>query len=399
MQADTLWRNARLATFASDHDIGVIENGAIVAREGRIAWVGPADALPSEIEAAEIVDCDGRWITPGLIDCHTHLVFAGDRSDEFERRLAGESYSDIARSGGGIASTVRATRGASEDDLVRTALPRLDALMAEGVTTLEVKSGYGLDTEAELRMLRAARRLEGERPVSITATYLGAHAIPPDTDRASYLRSVTHEAIPLVGRDGLADAVDAFHETIAFTAEETEAVFAAARLQGLPVKLHADQLNDNSGAELAARFHALSADHLEYTSEAGAAAMARAGTVAVILPGAFYVLKETRKPPVETFRRHNVRMAVATDLNPGTSPIASLRLCAHMACTFFGLTVPEALFGMTRHAARALGRLDAIGSLEPGKFCDLAIWDVDHLAQIVAWIGPAPLHRRVWRGK
>jgi imidazolonepropionase len=326
-------------------------------------------------------------------------VFAGDRSGEFERRLAGESYADIARSGGGIASTVRATRAADEEALVARALPRLDALLAEGVTTVEVKSGYGLDTEAELRMLRAAKRLERARPVSISPTYLGAHAVPPGGDRGSYLRAVCEDAIPRVAAEGLADAVDAFHETIAFTAEETASVFEAAQRHGLRVKLHADQLADNGGAELAARYHALSADHLEYTSEAGAAAMARADTAAVILPGAFYVLKETRKPPIEAFRRHGVPMAVATDLNPGTSPIASLRLCAHMACTFFGLTVPEALLGMTRHAAQALGRLDQIGTLETGKSCDLAIWDVEHLAEIIAWIGPAPLHRRVWRGE
>ncbi|HEX2553774.1 MAG TPA: imidazolonepropionase [Microvirga sp.] len=400
MHVDTIWLNARLATCAAGHaGLGVVEDGAVAARDGRIAWVGPARDRPSGLSASRTVDCGGRWITPGLVDCHTHLVFAGDRSDEFERRLAGESYADIARSGGGIASTVRATRAASEDDLVRSALPRLDALLAEGVTTIEVKSGYGLDTDAELRMLRAARRLEGERRVAVATTYLGAHAIPPGGDRTAYLRSIVDEALPRIARDGLADAVDAFHETIAFTAEETDAVFAAARAHGLPVKLHADQLNDNDGAALAARFGALSADHLEYTSEAGAAAMARGGTVAVILPGAFYVLKETRKPPVEAFRRHGVPMAVATDLNPGTSPIASLRLCAHMACTFFGLTVPEAILGLTRHAAQALGRLDGIGTLEAGKFCDLAIWDVEHLAQVVAWIGPAPLHARIWRGQ
>ncbi len=398
MHVDTIWLNARLATCAGADGLGIVENGAVAARDGRIAWAGPADAMPSGLQAADQVDCGGRWITPGLVDCHTHLVFAGDRSDEFERRLAGESYADIARSGGGIASTVRATRAASEDDLVRAALPRLDALLAEGVTTVEVKSGYGLDTEAELRMLRAARRLQSERRVSVAATYLGAHAIPPGGDRAGYLRSIVEEAIPRIAAERLADAVDAFHEIIAFTAEETEAVFAAARAHGLPVRLHADQLNDNGGAALAAGFGALSADHLEYTDEAGAAAMAQAGTVAVILPGAFYVLKETRKPPVEAFRRHGVPMAVATDLNPGTSPIASLRLCAHMACTFFGLTVPEAILGMTRHAAQALGRLDETGTLEPGKSCDLAIWDVEHLAQLVAWVGPAPLHAGVWRG-
>jgi imidazolonepropionase len=393
---DRLWRNARLATMAGA-GLGVVKRGAVAAKDGRIAFAGPEAEMPA-LAARETVDCGGRWITPGLIDCHTHLVFAGDRSDEFERRLAGESYADIARRGGGIAATVRATREASEDALVRAALPRLDALIAEGVTTVEIKSGYGLDTQAEINQLRAARRLGAERPVSVSPTYLGAHAVPPGGDRAAYLRSVVEEALPRIAAEGLADAVDAFHETIAFTAEETAAVFEAARRHGLPVKLHADQLADNGGAALAARFSALSADHLEYTSQEGAAAMARAGTVAVILPGAFYVLKETCKPPVEAFRRHGVPMAVATDLNPGTSPIASLRLCAHMACTFFGLTVPEALLGMTRHAAQALGRRRETGTLEAGKWCDLAVWDVEHLSQIVAWIGPAPLHTQVWRG-
>jgi imidazolonepropionase len=395
-EVDRLWRNARLATMAGE-GLGVVERGAVAAKDGRIAFAGPEAEMPA-LAARETIDCEGRWITPGLIDCHTHLVFAGDRSDEFERRLAGESYADIARRGGGIAATVRATREASEDSLVRAALPRLDALIAEGVTTVEIKSGYGLDTEAELRQLRAARRLGQERPVSVSPTYLGAHAVPPGGDRAAYLRTVIEEALPRIAAEGLAEAVDAFHETIAFTAEETAEVFEAARRHGLPVKLHADQLADNGGAALAARFSAFSADHLEYANEDGAAAMARSGTIAVILPGAFYVLKETRKPPVEAFRRHGVPMAVATDLNPGTSPIASLRLCAHMACTFFGLTVPEVLLGMTRHAARALGQLGKVGTLEAGKRCDLAIWEVEHLAQIVAWIGPAPLHARVWRG-
>jgi imidazolonepropionase len=399
MQVDRLWRNARLATMAAGAPgLAVVERGAVAARDERIAFAGPEAELPAAMQARDTVDCEGRWITPGLIDCHTHLVFAGDRSDEFERRLAGESYADIARSGGGIAATVHATRKASEEALVDAALPRLDALLNEGVTTVEIKSGYGLDTGAELRQLRAARRLGQARPVSVAPTYLGAHAIPPGGDRAAYVRSVIDDALPRIAAEGLAEAVDAFHETIAFTAEETVAVFEAARRHGLPVKLHADQLADNGGAALAARFSALSADHLEYTSEEGAAAMGRAGTVAVILPGAFYVLKETRKPPIEAFRRHGVPMAVATDLNPGTSPITSLRLCAHMACTFFGLTVHEALLGMTRHAAQALGRLGEIGTLEAGKWCDLAIWDIEHLAEIVAWIGPAPLHARVWRG-
>jgi imidazolonepropionase len=400
VEVDTTWLNARIATMAGQDGLGTLDRGAIVSdRHGRIVWVGPSGEIPAGISGGRVIDCEGRWVTPGLVDCHTHLVFAGDRSDEFERRLAGESYADLARTGGGIASTVRATRAASEDELVRGALPRLDALVAEGVTTVEVKSGYGLETGAELRMLAAARRLAGERPVDISATYLGAHAVPPGGDRAEYLRSVREDAIPKIAGGGLADSVDVFHETIAFDSEETAAVLAAAREHGLNVKLHADQLNDNGGAALAARYGALSADHLEYTSEAGAAAMAESGTVAVILPGAFYVLKETRKPPIDAFRRHGVPMAVATDLNPGTSPIASLRLSAHMACTFFGMTVPEALLGMTRHAARALGRLGEIGTIEAGKRCDLAIWDVEHLAQIVAWIGPAPLHRRVFRGR
>jgi imidazolonepropionase len=397
MRIDRLWRGARLATMAGD-GLGLVERGAVAARDGRIVFAGPEADLPSGLEAAQTIDCEGRWITPGLIDCHTHLVHAGDRSDEFERRLAGESYADIARSGGGIAASVRATRAADEDALVRASLPRLDALLAEGVTTVEIKSGYGLDRDTERRQLAAARRLGSERPVTVVPTYLGAHALPPDTDRAAYLRLVVEEMIPTVAREGLADAVDAFHETIAFTAEETTAVFEAAARHGLRVKLHADQLNDNGGAALAARFCALSADHLEYTGEAGAAAMAEAGTVAVILPGAYYVLRETRKPPIEAFRRHGVPMAVATDLNPGTSPIASPLLCAHMACTFFGLTVPEALLGLTRHAAAALGRAD-VGTLEAGRWCDLAIWDVERPAELVARIGPAPLHARIWRGQ
>lgn len=380
-------------------DLGLVERGAVASKGGRIAWVGPEADRPSSLSADETIDCEGRWITPGLIDCHTHLVFAGDRSDEFERRLAGESYADIARSGGGIAATVRATRLASEDDLVAQALPRLDALLSEGVTTVEIKSGYGLETEAELRQLWAARDLDSHRDVSIEVTYLGAHAVPHEIDRIAYISSICDEAIPRIAQDAVAQAVDAFHETIAFTADEVAQIFDVARRHGLRLKLHADQLADNGGAALAARFGALSADHLEYASEAGVAAMGKAGTVAVILPGAFYVLKETRKPPVQAFRRHDVPMAVATDLNPGTSPIASLRLCAHMACTFFGLTVPEALLGITRHAAVALGRGGETGTLEVGKHCDLAVWDVERLAEIVARIGPAPLHQRIWRGR
>jgi imidazolonepropionase len=282
VQVDRLWHNARLATMAGE-GIGVVEGGAVASRNGRIAWVGRQADMPT-LDVAEAVDCDGRWITPGLIDCHTHLVFASDRSDEFERRLAGESYADIARSGGGIAASVRATRAASEDDLVRAALPRLDALIAEGVTIVEIKSGYGLELKAELKQLRAAARLGRERPVEVFTTYLGAHALPPGRERGDYVREICEVAIPRIGADGLADAVDVFHEFVAYTAEETAAVFEAARRHGLRAKLHADQLSDNGGAALAARFHALSADHLEYASEEGAAAMAASGTVAVLLP-------------------------------------------------------------------------------------------------------------------
>lgn len=398
-RVDRLWTNARLLTLAGpEGGLGLIEAGALAARAGRIAWVGRMGDLPAGLADAERIDCAGRLLTPGLIDCHTHLVFAGDRSDEFERRLAGESYAEIARSGGGILATVRATRTADEATLVACALPRLDALLAEGVTMIEVKSGYGLSAEAEFRQLRAARRLGAERAVSLAATFLGAHAVPPEQDRAAWIDWIRRVAIPELAASGLADAVDAFHETIAFTTEEVAAVFTAASSAGLAVKLHADQLTDCGGAALAARFGALSADHLEYANEAGVAAMAAAGTVAVLLPGAYYSLRETRSPPIAAFRRHGVPMAVATDLNPGTSPLASLRLAAHMACTFWGLTVAEALRGITLHAARALGRAGETGSLAPGKWADLAIWDTPSPAALIAWIGPAPLHTRVWHG-
>jgi imidazolonepropionase len=379
--------------------LGIVERGAVAAKDGRIAFAGAMADLPSEWDAAEKVALDGRWITPGLIDCHTHLVYAGDRAHEFELRLAGASYEEIARAGGGILSTVRLTRAASEDDLVAATLPRLDRLIAEGVTTIEIKSGYGLDAETEARMLRAARRLTRERKIAVVTSFLGAHALPPEAngDKDSFIGEVC-DMIPLLARERLADAVDAFCEGIAFSPDQTARVFAAARAAGLPVKLHADQLSNLHGAKLAAEFGALSADHLEYTDEDGAAAMAKAGTVAVLLPGAFYVLREKQLPPVEAFRKHGVPIAIATDSNPGTSPITSLLTIMNMAATLFRLTVDEAIAGVTREAARALGRLDEVGTLEPSKWCDLAIWEVERPAELVYRIGYNPLHARVWRG-
>jgi len=399
MDFDTIWLDARLATLAPERPgLGLIENGAVAARDGRIAFAGPMAELPSGWDAAQKISLDGRWITPGLIDCHTHLVYAGDRAHEFELRLAGASYEEIARAGGGIVSTVKATRTASEDELVADSLPRLDALIAEGVTTIEIKSGYGLDRENETKQLRAARRLGHERDVDVVTTFLGAHALPPEaTDKDKFIDGVIAMILPLA-QEKLADAVDAFCEDIAFSPAQTARVFAAARAAGLPVKLHADQLSNLHGARLAAEHGALSADHLEYTDEDGAAAMARAGTVAVLLPGAFYVLREKQLPPVDAFRKHNVPLALATDSNPGTSPVTSLLLTMNMAATLFRLTVDECLAGVTRNAARALGRSD-IGTLEPGKWCDLAIWDIERPAELVYRIGFNPLHARVRRGR
>jgi imidazolonepropionase len=381
--------------------LGAIETGAIAAKDGRIAWVGPERDLPQTINAAERIDCEGRWITPGLVDCHTHLVHAGNRADEFERRLAGATYEQIAREGGGILSTVRATRAASVDDLVEDSLPRLDALIAEGVTTVEIKSGYGLETAAELRQLRAARELARLRAVDISPTLLAAHAVPPEfagrTDE--YVDLVCRETIPAAAAEKLADAVDAYCETIAYTPAQTRRVFEAARTAGLRVKLHADQLSDIGGAALAAQFSALSADHLEHSTDAGLAAMARAGTVAVVLPGAYYFLRDTHPPPIARMREAGLAIALATDCNPGTSPLTSILLAMNMGATLFRLTVDECIAGVTREAARALGRLDQCGTLEQGKLCNLAIWNVVRPAELVYRIGFNPLHSRVWRGR
>ncbi|MGP0089111.1 MAG: imidazolonepropionase [Xanthobacteraceae bacterium] len=402
MHFDRIWLDARLATVApGTPGLGVIEDGAIASRDGRIAYVGPRAELPTGYAAAERIGLDGRWITPGLIDCHTHLVHAGNRSHEFELRLKGATYEEIARAGGGIASTVKATRSASEDDLVAQALTRLDHLLSEGVTMVEIKSGYGLELSTERRMLRAARRMESLRDVSVVTSFLGAHALPPESDgnKDRYIDAVCTEMIPAIAGEKLADAVDAFCEGIAFSPEQAARVFAAARKAGLPVKLHADQLSNLHGAKLAADHAALSADHLEHTDEEGAAAMARSGTIAVLLPGAWYFLREQQRPPIDALRRHGVPIAIATDCNPGTSPITSLLLILNMAATLFRLTVEEAIAGVTREAARALGQQQHVGTLAVGHRCDLAIWDIERPAELVYRAGFNPLHARIRGGR
>lgn len=398
---DTLWVDCHLATMASSAaPYGAIERGALATREGKIAWVGYAADLPGPPDelAREVRRCDGAWITPGLVDCHTHLVFGADRAREFELRLQGASYEDIARAGGGILSTVTATRAASVDELLASAAKRLAALVREGVTTVEIKSGYGLDLETELKMLEAAAHLKGAR---IARTFLALHALPPEfkDDRAAYVDLVADVMIPTIAAAGAADALDAFCDNIGFAPYETERVFAAAREHGLSVKLHAEQLSNQHGAALAARYGALSADHLEHLDDDGIVAMAQAGTVAVLLPAAFYCLRETMLPPVDKLRAARVPMAVATDCNPGTAPMTSPLLAMNMACTLFRLTPEEALAGMTREGARALGLHDEIGALEVGKAADLAIWDVTHPAELSYWLGAPLLRERVFAGR
>jgi imidazolonepropionase len=396
---DAIWLNGNLATMDGE-GYGAIEGGAVAARNGRIAWVGRRVDLPSGWSAAVEHDCRGGWLTPGLIDCHTHLVHAGDRAGEFEQRLQGARYEDIARAGGGIVSTVRATRAASERDLLAQSSRRLAALMAEGVTTVEIKSGYGLDTATECRMLRVARQLEASCATRVRTTFLGAHALPPEyAGRAdAYIDLVCGEMLPAIKAENLADAVDAFCENIGFTPAQTARVFERARELGLPVKLHADQLSDLGGGALAARYHALSADHLEYTSDESLRAMAAAGTVAVLLPGAYYFLRETRLPPLEGLRRHGVPIAIATDCNPGSSPCTSLLLMLNMACTLFRLTPAEALAGVTRHAARALGLGGEAGRIAPGLRADFALWEIERPAQLAYAFGANSCIGRYYAG-
>ena len=399
---DAIWTGGRLATMVDGSTpYGAIEDGAIATEGGTIAWVGPRADVPGPPEtlARDVHGLDGRWLTPGLIDCHTHLVYGGDRAHEFELRLQGASYEEIARAGGGIVSTVKATRAASEDDLFATARRSLSALVTEGVTTVEIKSGYGLDLDTELKQLRVARRLGEALPVTVKTSFLGAHALPPEYDgRAEGYIDAVVAMMPQVAASGLADAVDAFCETIGFTAEQTARVFEAAGAHDLPVKLHADQLSDLGGAALAARYGALSADHLEYTSESGVAAMAKAGTVAVLLPGAFYVLRETKLPPIDAFRGAGVPIALATDCNPGSAPVTSLLLMLSMGCTLFRLTPEEALAGVTRNGAKALGMAKTHGALEVGKAADFAVWDIERPAELAYRVGFNPLAYAVKAG-
>ncbi|CUX57737.1 imidazolonepropionase [Rhizobium oryzihabitans] len=401
--ATSLWRNARLATFnPSMEGIGAIENAAIAVRNGRIAFAGAESDLPADLASAdETIDCGGRWITPALIDCHTHLVFGGNRAMEFEMRLNGATYEEIAKAGGGIVSSVRDTRALSEEALVAQALPRLDTLLAEGISTIEIKSGYGLDIETELKMLRVARKLETLRPVRIVTSYLAAHATPAEYKgrNADYMTDVVLPGLDEAQAEGLVDAVDGFCEGIAFSVEEMTRVFEKAKQLKLPVKLHAEQLSNLGGAELAASYGALSADHLEYLDEAGAKALGTAGTVAVLLPGAFYALREKQAPPVQLLRDAGADIALATDCNPGTSPLTSLLLTMNMGATLFRMTVEECLTATTRNAANALGLLAETGTLETGKSADFVIWDIERPAELVYRIGFNPLHARIFKGQ
>lgn len=392
----TLWQHCHVATMAQGN-YSIIEDAALVTVGSLIEWVGPRSQVPTA-DYAQVHDLQGAWVTPGLIDCHTHTVFGGNRSGEFEQRLEGVSYAEIAAKGGGIASTVRATRAATEDELFDSARKRLRSLLRDGVTTVEIKSGYGLDLANERKMLRVARRLGEALPVSVRATCLAAHALPPEyKDRADdYIEHICNEMLPALAAEGLVDAVDAFCEYLAFSTEQVERVFKVAQQLGLPVKLHAEQLSSLHGSSLAARYHALSADHLEFMTEEDAIAMAASGTVAVLLPGAFYFLRETQLPPMEALRKHGVKIAIASDLNPGTSPALSLRLMLNMACTLFRMTPEEALAGATQHAATALGLGDTHGSLEVGKVADFVAWQIDRPADLAYWLG-GELDKRVVR--
>lgn len=400
---NAIWIHANLATMTGERPYGRIEDGALAVTDGKIAWVGKTHRLPEDLKrkADTAHDVQGLWITPGLIDCHTHLVYGGNRANEFEKRLQGTTYEEIGRQGGGIRSTVTATRKADEDCLYRQSLPRLLSLLHEGVTTVEIKSGYGLDLDTEMRMLRVAKRLGEELPVTVFPTYLGAHALPPEFDNRhdDYIGFVCREVLPKVAAAELAAAVDVFCESIGFSYQQAEQVFQAARQHRLPVKIHAEQLSDLGGAGLAAKYDALSADHLEYLSKTGARALSNAGTVAVLLPGAFYYLRETRQPPIDILRRYKVPIAVATDCNPGTSPVGSLLAMLNMACVLFRLTPEEALAGVTRNAARALGIHGQTGILAPGKDADFVIWAIADPAELAYGLGFNPCRQVVRKGK
>ncbi|WP_313492783.1 imidazolonepropionase [Stenotrophomonas sp.] len=399
MRCDTLWHNANLMTLDdATGGLGSIRDGVVAARDGRILHVGPAAEAPA-FEADNRVDCNGRWISPGLIDCHTHLVYAGNRAGEFEQRLQGVSYAQIAKAGGGIVSTVSATRQADDAALISASLPRLDAMLAEGITTIEIKSGYGLTLADERKQLRVARELGTLRKVEIVPTFLGAHAVPPGHEAQAYINEVCAVMIPAIAAESLAEAVDIFCENIAFSPAQAQQVFEAAKQHGLAIKIHAEQLSNQHGAELAAHNGALSADHIEHLDEAGIAAMRAAGTVAVLLPGAYYFTRETVLPPIQGLRDAGVPIALATDCNPGTSPLTSPLLTMNMGATLFRMTVDECIAGFTREAARALGRANRVGKLAAGMDCDLAIWDIDAPADLVYRIGFNPLHARVWRGQ
>ncbi|PIP35122.1 MAG: imidazolonepropionase [Desulfobacterales bacterium CG07_land_8_20_14_0_80_52_14] len=399
----SIWTNIQVATMTPGSPYGAIENSALAVSGSRIAWVGKAKELPDPFKnrADRVYDGKGAWVTPGLVDCHTHLVYAGNRAREFELRLQGVSYEEISRRGGGILSTVFATRGADEQELFRQSTPRLESMLAQGVTTVEIKSGYGLDVDTELKMLRVARLLGKTYPVTVVPTFLGAHALPPEFrgDTDAYIDFVCRNVLPEVAGQGLAVAADAFCDTIGFTREQTEKVFRTAREHGLMIRLHAEQFSNQGAAELAAKFKALSADHLEHLSEEGAMAIAKSKTVAVLLPGAFYFIREKRLPPVDLLRRHAVPMAVSTDCNPGTSPTTSLLLMLNMACTLFGLTPEEALAGATIHAAKALGLEKHVGTLEVGKDADFVLWDITSPVELAYAFGVNPCQRIIRHGE
>ncbi|WP_211451142.1 imidazolonepropionase [Collimonas antrihumi] len=399
--ADGIWHNARIAP--AGNPARIITDGTIVVRDGLIAWIGSEADMPAEFSHAELVryDVGNRWITPGLIDCHTHLVYGGNRADEFAMRLAGASYEEIARSGGGIVSTVRATRLADEDTLFQQSARRLEALLAEGVTTIEIKSGYGLDLATERKMLQVARRLGRSYPVTVYTTFLGAHALPPEYQgRADdYIKLVCEEMLPALHAEGLIDAVDVFCENIGFSVAQSEQVFIAAGKLGLPVKMHADQLSNIGATQLATRFKALSVDHLEHLNEVDVIAMRKSGTVAVLLPGAYYFIRETKQPPLELLRRYRIPIAISTDSNPGTSPSTSLLLMLNMSCTLFRMTTAEALMGVTANAALALGKADCHGLLEIGRAADFVVWSVESLAELAYWSGLNPCNAIVRAGQ